>query len=138
MHTLKLLAKAEHLPQWMQFIADCAQEHGLPSKRIREIELALEEVLVNVCHYAYPEDTGDVEVTCTVDAQQRFIINIVDQGIAFDPLLLEAPDLTADVDSRQVGGLGVFLVRRLMDDVSYRREDDQNIMKLIVNPSLQR
>jgi len=138
MHTLKLLAKVEHLPQWMQFIADCAQEHGLPSKRIREIELALEEVLVNVCHYAYPEDTGDVEVTCTVDAQQRFIINIVDQGIAFDPLLLEAPDLTADVDSRQVGGLGVFLVRRLMDDVSYRREDDQNIMKLIVNPSLQR
>jgi anti-sigma regulatory factor (Ser/Thr protein kinase) len=138
MHTLKLLAKVEHLPQWMQFIAGCAQAYGLPSKRIREIELALEEVLVNVCQYAYPEDTGDVEVTCNVDAQQHFIINIIDQGIAFDPLALEAPDLTADVNSRQVGGLGVFLVRRLMDDVSYRRENDQNIMKLTVDPRLQR
>jgi len=138
MHTLKLLAKIEHLPQWMQFIADCAQEHGLPSKRIREIELALEEVLVNVCQYAYPEDDGEVEITCTVDAQQRFIIDIVDRGIPFDPLSFEEPNLMADLDSRQVGGLGLFLVRRLMDDVSYRREDDQNIMKLIVDPHLKR
>jgi serine/threonine-protein kinase RsbW len=138
MHTLKLLAKVEHLPQWMQFIADYAQAYGLPSKRIREIELALEEVLVNICQYAYPDTAGDVEVTCSVDAQQRFMINIIDQGIAFDPLSLAAPDLTADVDSRQVGGLGVFLVRRLMDDVSYRRENDQNILQLTVDPHLQR
>lgn len=138
MHTLKLLAKIEHLPQWMQFIADCAQEHGLPSKRIREIELALEEVLVNVCQYAYPEDDGEVEVACRVDAQQRFIIDIVDRGIPFDPLAVEEPNLTEDLDSRQVGGLGLLLVRRLMDDVSYRREDDQNIMKLMVDPHLKR
>lgn len=138
MHTLKLLAKIENLPQWMQFIATCAREQGMPSKRIREIELALEEVLVNVCRYAYPEDIGDVEVTCTVDAHQRFIIDIVDGGIPFDPLSLEAPDLTADLDSRQVGGLGVFLVRRLMDEVSYRREDDQNILQVTVDPKLKR
>jgi len=138
MHTLKLLAKIEHLPQWMQFIADCAQEHDLPPKRIREIELALEEVLVNVCQYAYPEDDGEVEITCTVDAQQRFIIDIVDRGIPFDPLSVEEPNLTEDLDSRQVGGLGLLLVRRLMDDVAYRREDDQNIMKLMVDPHLKR
>jgi serine/threonine-protein kinase RsbW len=138
MHTLKLLAKVEHLPQWMQFIADHAQAYGFPSKRIREIELALEEVLVNICQYAYPDTAGDVEVACSVDAQQRFMIKIIDQGMAFDPLSLEAPDLTADVDSRQVGGLGVFLVRRLMDDVSYRRENDQNILKLTVDLHRQR
>ncbi|PON11464.1 hypothetical protein C2W62_44705, partial [Candidatus Entotheonella serta] len=80
MRTLKLLAKIEHLPQWMQFITDCAQERGLPSKRIREIELALEEVIVNVCRYTYPEEIGEVEVTCTVDTHQRFIIEIVDGG----------------------------------------------------------
>jgi serine/threonine-protein kinase RsbW len=138
MHTLKLLAKIEHLPQWMQFIADCAQKYGLPSKRIREIELALEEVLVNVCQYAYPEGDGDVEVACTVDVQQRFIIDIIDWGIPFDPLSVEAPNLTEDLDNRQVGGLGLLLVRRLMDDVSYRREDDQNIMQLIVERHLKR
>jgi serine/threonine-protein kinase RsbW len=133
MHALKLVAKVEHLPQWMQFIADCAQEQGLPSKRIREIELALEEVLVNVCQYAYPEAPGEVEVACTVDAQQRFIIEIVDRGLPFDPLSLEAPALTDDLANRQVGGLGVFLIRRLMDEVAYRREDDQNILQLIVH-----
>lgn len=138
MHTLKLLARVEHLPQWMQFIANCAQEHGLPSKRIREIELALEEVVVNVCQYAYSEDDGEVEVVCSVDAQQRFIIDIVDWGIPFDPLSISAPNLVEDLDKRQVGGLGILLVRRLMDDVSYRREDNRNIMTLIVDPHLKR
>ena len=74
------------------------------------------------------------QVACTVDAQQRFIIDIVDQGIPFDPLSLAAPALTDDLANRQVGGLGVFLIRRLMDDVSYRRADDQNILQLIVDP----
>jgi anti-sigma regulatory factor (Ser/Thr protein kinase) len=134
MHSLRLLAKVEHLPQWTQFMATCAREHGLPSKRIRDIELALEEALVNVCQYAYPETAGEVEVACTMDAQQRFIIDIVDQGIPFDPLSLAAPALTDDLANRQVGGLGVLLIRRLMDEVSYRRVDDQNILQLIVDP----
>jgi serine/threonine-protein kinase RsbW len=133
MHTLKLLAKIENLPQWTQFITACAQERGLPSKRIREIELALEEVFVNVCQYAYPEELGEVEVTCAVDAQRRFIIAVIDRGIPFDPLSLTAPDLTEDMDSRQVGGMGVFLVRSLMDDVAYRREDNQNILQIMVD-----
>lgn len=138
MRTLKLLAKIEHLPQWMQFITDCAQERGLPSKRIREIELALEEVIVNVCRYTYPEEIGEVEVTCTVDTHQRFIIEIVDGGGPFDPLSLETPSLTDDLDNRQIGGLGVFLIRRLIDDVLYRRENDQNILQLIVEPHLKK
>jgi anti-sigma regulatory factor (Ser/Thr protein kinase) len=138
MPSLKLLAKVAHLPQWTQFIVACAQEQGLPTKRLQDIELALEEALVNVCQYAYPETAGEVEVTCTVDAQQRFIIDIVDQGIPFDPLSLAAPALTDDLADRQVGGLGVFLIRRLMDEVSYRRVDDQNILQLIVDPHLQK
>jgi serine/threonine-protein kinase RsbW len=133
MHVLKLSAKVEHLPQWLRFVADRAQQQGLPSKRIRDIELALEEAIVNICQYAYPEETGDLEVACTVDAQQRFLIEIVDQGRPFDPLLLEAPSLTDDIANRQVGGLGVFLIRKLMDDVAYRRENDQNILQLIVH-----
>ena len=138
MRSLKLLAKVEHLPQWMQCVTDYAQEQGLPAKRIREIELALEEALVNVCQYAYSEETGEVRVTCTVDVQQRFIIEIVDWGRPFDPLSLAAPALTDDLANRQVGGLGVFLIRRLMDDVSYRREGDQNILRMIVHQCLKR
>jgi anti-sigma regulatory factor (Ser/Thr protein kinase) len=134
---LTLSAKVEQLPQWMQFVAACAQQQDLPSKRIREIELALEEAIVNICHYAYPADSGEIAVTCTVDAQQCFTIEIVDWGVPFDPLSLAAPGLTDDLADRQVGGLGVFLIRKLMDDVTYRRDNDCNILQLMVHRPLE-
>jgi serine/threonine-protein kinase RsbW len=133
MHTLKLPARVEHLPQWRQFIADCARKQGVPSERMHGIELALEEAIVNVCRYAYPANTGEVEVVCTVDAQQCFIIEIVDHGIPFDPLSLPTPVFADDLAHRRLGGLGVFLIRHVMDDVTYRRENGQNILQLIVH-----
>jgi anti-sigma regulatory factor (Ser/Thr protein kinase) len=132
MPTLTLLAQVKSLAQWLQFIAGCAQAQGLPPKRIRDLELAAEEALVNVCHYAYPASSGEVEVTCRLEAEHRFVIEIVDRGVPFDPLSLAAPDLTSDLAERQVGGLGVFLMRQLMDEVTSRREGDQNILRLIV------
>ena len=133
MRTLTLPAKVEHLPQWTQFIVACAQAQGLPSKRIREIELAIEEALVNICHYAYPAGAGEVEVACMVEAPQHFVIEFSDRGLPFDPLSLGEPALTDSLDDRQVGGLGVFLIRRLMDDASYRREGERNILRLVVH-----
>lgn len=133
MNTLKFPAKIEYLPQWMRFIDDCVQGLGLPSKRIHRIELALEEALVNVCNYAYPTDAGEIEITCWMDAKQRFIIEIVDSGLPFNPLAIPTPDLQDDLAHRQVGGLGVFLMRRLMDEVEYRREDGRNILRLVVH-----
>ena len=132
MHTLKLPAKIEHLSQWRQFITQRAQAQGVSSKHLQRIELALEEALVNVCHYAYPSAPGEVEVVCTVDAQQRFIIEIVDRGIPFDPLSLPPPMFEDDLAHRRIGGLGVFLIRHLADEVAYRREDGRNILQLVV------
>ena len=66
-----------------------------------------------------------------VDDENRFIIEIEDRGIPFEVKLLEDPDLTPDIDQRQVGGLGVFIIKELMDDVQYRREDDKNILILV-------
>ena len=134
---LTLSARIEQLPQWIQFVAACARQQGLPSQRIREIELALEEAIVNICHYAYPADSGEIAVTCTVDAQQCFAIEIVDWGIPFDPLSLAAPSLTDDLANRPVGGLGVLLIRKLMDGVTYRRENGRNILQLIVHQRLE-
>lgn len=133
MHTLKLPATIEHVPQWRQFITERARAQGVPLKRLHRIELALEEALVNICHYAYPSTPGEVEVVCRVDAQQRFLIEIVDRGVPFDPLSLPPPTFEDDLAHRQVGGLGVFLMRHLADDVTYRREDGRNILQLIVH-----
>jgi anti-sigma regulatory factor (Ser/Thr protein kinase) len=93
--------------------------------------VATEEVLVNICSYAYQDQVGEVKITCLLDDESRFIIEFEDTGIPFDVHRLDAPDLTDDIDERQVGGLGVFIIKELMDEVKYRREDNKNILRLV-------
>src|SRR5512143_2979897 len=129
--TLALPAKLENLEGWVKSISGCAESQGFDRKRIREIEVAAEEALVNICNYSYPEKTGDVEVVCKLDGD-RFIIEIIDSGIPFDVTSLPDPDITADADKRKIGGLGVFLIKKMVDEVRYRRENNRNILNLII------
>jgi len=105
---------------------------GLDRKRASEVELCLEEILVNIIHYAYPETPGKMTVDCFRDGD-ALVIEVSDGGIPYDILSTPEPDLTADVDQRRVGGLGIFFVKQLMDDVRYRWENDRNILTLVVN-----
>jgi anti-sigma regulatory factor (Ser/Thr protein kinase) len=100
------------------------------------IELAVEEALVNICHYAYRNKAGNVEVHCARDGVHRFRIELIDAGEPFNILTLPPPNLTANLDQRPIGGLGVMLIRSLVDHVVYRREGDRNILQLIVELSL--
>jgi len=129
--TVALPAKLENLEGWVKSVSDCAASQGFDPKRIREIELAAEEALVNICNYAYPEKPGDAEVICRIDGN-RFIVEIIDSGIPFDMTSLPDPDVTADADQRKIGGLGAFLVKKMVDEVRYRRENNRNILTLIV------
>lgn len=131
MPRIKLPAKIEHLQKWMQFVSEHARTHGFTEKRIAEIELALEEALVNVCHYAYPESVGHVEVRCHLSDNIRFVIEILDRGLPFNMLSLSTPNLTDDLSSREIGGLGVLLIRKMMDEVHYNHEDGNNILHLV-------
>ncbi len=95
------------------------------------VALALEEVVVNVQRYAWDDGAEhQLEVRLRGEAGRSIEIEVRDDGRAFDPLSVAAPDLDAPIDERQVGGLGVHLVRKLMDDVRYRREDGQNVLYL--------
>jgi anti-sigma regulatory factor (Ser/Thr protein kinase) len=95
-----------------------------------EIELAVEEALANICLYAYPNGSGEVEVRCTQDEPRHFAIELIDSGIPFDMLSRPAPDFTVDVAQRPIGGLGIALIRALMDNATYHREGAQNILRL--------
>ena len=128
---LKLPAKLNNLPSFIELVSRCAEEHGLSSGRITEIGVATEEAIVNICRYAYEDETGDVQVACMLDEDNRFIIEIVDTGVPFSVLSLDRPDLSGDISERKIGGLGVFVIRELMDDVQYRRENGKNILRLI-------
>ena len=133
MTTITFPAQQEFLPQGVAFVAAYASAAGLPPARVVALELAVEEALTNICHYAYPNPPGIVEVHCCQDAPQQLRIALIDTGQPFNILTLPTPDLTADVDERLVGGLGVHLLRAFVDDVTYHREGDRNVLQLIVS-----
>jgi sigma-B regulation protein RsbU (phosphoserine phosphatase) len=118
------------IPTLTEFVTAACEIAGFDDDMIMKMNLAIEEAVVNVINYAYPEGiTGNVEVTITVD-QKDFIVVVSDSGIPFDPTQKEDADITLPAEKRPIGGLGIFLVRQLMDVVSYERRDDQNILTL--------
>ena len=129
---IRLPAKRENLEKFSEHILQCAEKQGIDRKRLMQINLSLEEVLVNICDYSYRDNEGDIEVICGLDNDNRFVIEITDSGIPFDIDSFDEPDLNADISERKVGGLGIYLIKKMMDDIQYRFEDNKNILKLIV------
>ena len=130
---LKLPAQLEYLQEFIDFVATCSRDQGFMKKKVHEIELATEEALINIFKYAYKEIKGDVEITCKIDDSKRFIIEIVDTGTPFNVLSVTAPDITADISERKLGGLGIFLIKQTMDEVHYQYEDNKNKLSLIMD-----
>ena len=120
----------ETIPQLNEFIDSVAEEMGLEMSLTMSLNLAIEEAVVNVMEYAYPEgQQGDVEIEVTAD-QQWMTFVITDTGIAFDPTKKEDADTTLSAEERPIGGLGIFMVRQLMDVIDYKREDNKNVLTL--------
>ena len=131
MTTITLPAHIDSLPCGLALVVECATAAGFLPQRVMEIELAVEEALANICLYAYPHSKGEVEVRCTQDETRHLVIELIDAGIPFDMLARPAPDFTVDAAQRPIGGLGIPLIRTLMDNVTYHREGARNILRLI-------
>jgi anti-sigma regulatory factor (Ser/Thr protein kinase) len=112
-------------------VVECATAAGFPPQRIIEIELAVEEALANICLYAYPDSSGEVEVRCSQDEMRHFAVELIDSGIPFNMLARPVPDVMGDVAKRQIGGLGIPLIRALMDHATYHRAGTRNILRLM-------
>ena len=118
------------IPQLADFVEAIAQEKQLNQSMAMNINLALEEAVSNVMLYAYPEGTdGLVDVGANIDKDALEFV-IVDSGVPFDPTAAPEVDLNAPVEQRPIGGLGIHLVRQLMDSVSYERKEDKNYLKM--------
>ncbi len=122
-------AKIENLTPANEFVGACADRFGLGSRKKFELLLSFEEAFVNVCSYAYPGSSGYVELSCK-DNGDSLVLEIEDSGLPFDVLSLPDPDTTSDIENRQIGGLGIHFIRKLSDSVSYRRENDKNILQM--------
>lgn len=131
---LTLHNNVRETPKIADFMDDIIGETGIDTLLASSLNLALEEAVVNVMHYAYPkEQVGNILIEAYAD-ENRIKFVITDNGIPFDPTATDTePDVTAGIEDRTIGGLGIYLVTHLMDQVEYKREDDNNILTLVKN-----
>ncbi len=131
MNTLTLEATIDNIPVITDFINEQLEALDCAMKAQLQIDVAIDEVFTNIASYAYPEGAGMATVQIDFDAATR-VASIVfeDDGIPFNPLKAKEPDITLSAEERPIGGLGIFLVRKTMDDVRYERRDDKNILTI--------
>ncbi|MBQ8946250.1 MAG: ATP-binding protein [Lachnospiraceae bacterium] len=136
MKRLQTEAKLDNLNEVLAFADEILEEAGCSMKDQTAIDIALEEMFVNIVSYAYtdsgvPESEQTAEVIMDVSGDPASVsITLIDGGIPFDPLAKEDPDTTLSAEERQIGGLGIYMVKQTMNRVEYRREDNKNIFTM--------
>ena len=126
MEKIKVEAKVENLQQVLDFITSRIEAAGGGMKPQMQVEVAAEELFVNIASYAYGDKTGDAEIAIDINDNVASI-DFIDSGVPYDPLAKEDPDVTLSAQERQIGGLGIFMVKKTMDDVLYHYVDGKNI-----------
>lgn len=128
---LTIKNNVKEVKRFSEFLKSAIGKLDVDTSLARRLRLAVEEAVVNVIDYAYPTNTeGDITVNMMFDGQTLHF-QIIDEGIAFDPTAKQKTDTTLSVEERQIGGLGILLVRELMDSINYERTDGKNILTLI-------
>ena len=131
MKTITLEAVIPNLAEVTAFVDAELEAADCPIKAQMQIDVALDELFSNVARYAYSPGTGEITVCCGFDAQTRvFVLSLRDRGVPYNPLEAAEPDTTLPAEERAIGGLGIFLVRKTMDSMDYRREGGENVVTI--------
>ena len=134
MKELTLDARVECLEQALAFVDEELEALDCPMKAQMQIDIAVEEIFVNIAHYAYAPDTGLAVIRIeTLSEPRRMAITFIDRGVPYDPLAKPDPDVALSAEDRQIGGLGIYMVKKSMDEMRYAYEDGQNRLTLIKN-----
>ena len=131
MKELTLDAKLENIPAATDFINEQLEALDCSMKAQMQIDVAIDELFANISHYAYTPGTGEATVGFAFDESTRTaFITFRDQGVPFNPLEQEEPDVKASAQERKLGGLGIFMVKKTMDGMEYRYENGYNILTI--------
>jgi len=134
-HTHKLIVNAStsRLADVRKFIAEKAQNFGFDEKDVSDIRLAVDEACTNIIKHAYKyDDKQNVEILIGIDDDKLFV-TLTDTGETFDPSKYSKPDLRKQMKAKQRGGVGVYLIRKLMDEVEYLKKKDHNMIRMYKN-----
>ncbi len=122
-------AEINELASVIVFLEEELDKAQANPKLMVTLAVALEELFVNVAHYAYPDSKGTVKIGIDTSGDS-IVIRLTDSGIPFDPLAKPDPDVTESAEKRKIGGLGIYMVKKSMDSISYQRQDGKNILTI--------
>ena len=127
-----LPANINHLSDIIEDLSRWMEQQGVMRDRIVRVQLAVEEALVNVIRYAYQGKEGEVELQGEIADDQRLVIKILDNGTPFDVCTVPHPDISCGIRDRKIGGLGIYLIHKMVDELCYRREGDRNVLTMFI------
>jgi serine/threonine-protein kinase RsbW len=132
MQSVRFAAKFEFLDEIREFVGGVARQGGFSDKDVYNIQLATDEAASNMIEHSYENiPDGVIDLSCGMEDEQIRIV-LIDYGEPFDPSAIPLPDLKADLSDRKIGGLGIFLMRKLMDEVHYEpKPDKSNVLTMI-------
>lgn len=131
-YELTIEAAVENLPRVMEFLEQHLEEADCPLKAQMQLTVAAEEIFVNIAHYAYAPGTGEATVRLEITDEPAAVhVIFLDRGVPFDPLAKPDPDVSLSAEERGIGGLGIYMVKKSMDEVRYEYRDGQNVLTLI-------
>ena len=134
MAEITVAAGLDSLNDVLAFVDGEMERAGCSMKLMTQVDMAVEEIFVNIARYAYHPEAGEASVRCEAGGDPfQIVVGFADRGRPFNPLDREDPDVTLDAEARQLGGLGILMAKKLMDDIQYEYRDGKNILTLRKN-----
>lgn len=129
----KVHASTQNLSTIREFVSKHAEEHGFSSQKVADIQLAVDEAYTNIIKHAYKNDSSKKVLINLEFDDEKMIVTLTDNGIGFDIEKYKRPDLKKQIERKKRGGMGVYLIRRLMDEVTYNVKSQKNILRMCKN-----
>ena len=134
MKELTIAATVENIETVTDFVNEQLEALDCPIKAQMQIDIAIDELFGNIAHYAYNPEIGQATVRVeVVEEPLSVVITFIDNGVPYDPLAKADPDTTLSAEERDIGGLGIYMVKKSMDDIAYEYKDGHNILKIKKN-----
>lgn len=131
MKELTIDATVQNIEKVTAFVDEQLAQLNCPLKAQMQIDIAIDELFGNIAHYAYNPEVGPATVRVEiVEDPLSVVVSFIDKGIPYDPLSREDPDVELSLEEREIGGLGIYMVKKSMDEISYEYKDGQNILRI--------
>ncbi len=134
MFRFRVNADVNELQRVLNFVEGCVQGIDCSPKAMMRISVAVEEIFVNIAHYAYSDKMGEAVIEVEINFEPKTVtITFIDSGVKYNPLANPDPDLSLSAKDRKIGGLGIFMAKKFMDELSYEYRDGQNVFAMKKN-----